>query len=284
MRVRSAERHLLQNIKWISFAIAALYLLGYIWRVSYYGRLGIPLFLLDFPFPEVLIPQSLGLIIFLAWAAWPFLYAKFYLWFLQTSQGRSPQGSPAFNKTMILLPIVGLGGLLYTKQFSFVGFACLGYFFGRTAWEFSQRPDRVQFWHLLWIFLLVVGVVQWTDAWVLAGRDLKLGKFAVVASSTDTEEDGPRILLGFFRGKYIIASPDDLYGRKLTILDSSHVETMDITYLSWLEQSMRKGKKELKKTLEELRGKQGQLANEMADPNAPDATKLTKPLSPPENE
>jgi len=289
MRVRSAESRLLQNIKWISLAIAALYLLGYIWRVFYYGRLGIPAYFLDLPFPEILIPKGVGVMVFLAWLIIPFSYKKFNQWILETDQLRFVKASSLFNKILWVLCFVALAALLYTKQHSLIAFAALGYSLGKVAFKLSSLSYRVQFWHLLWICFLVVCAVQLIDAWISAARDMKLGKFPLVrlSSNNQDEDEKPKVLLGFFKGKYFIASPDELYGHKLTVLDSSHVENMDIAYLSWLEESMRKGKKELdevKKTLEELRGKQEQLAKEIADPNAPDDTKLTKLVSPHQNE
>ena len=55
--VRKQERNLLRSISWISIGIAILYVCGYMWRVCYYVRLGIPVSFVDFPFPEILIPK-----------------------------------------------------------------------------------------------------------------------------------------------------------------------------------------------------------------------------------
>ena len=82
-QVRRSERHLLKNLKWISIAVAMLYVLGYVWRSSYYERLGIPHSLLDFPFPEILVPQSFLLIAFASTIVWPFVCRQFYDYFIK---------------------------------------------------------------------------------------------------------------------------------------------------------------------------------------------------------
>ena len=287
MRVRSAERRLLQNIKWISLAIAALYLLGYIWRVFYYGRLGIPESFLDFPFPEILIPKSFGLFLFLAWLIGPFSYEKFYQWILETNQVRFVKSSTLFNKILRVVCFVALAGLLYTRQFTLIAFAAFGYFLGKLAFKLSSLSNRIQFWHLLWICFLSVCVIQSIDAWISSGRDMKLGKFPVVTLSTTDQDDKPKFLLGFFKGKYFIASPDELYGHKVTVLDAKHVDKIDIGYMRWLEASMKKKRKELnelEKRGTELEKRRDQLAKQIDDPNALDYMKATKPALPPESE
>lgn len=57
-KVRKAEQRILRSLPLISVIIASLYLLGYIWRIAYYSRIGVPLAFLEFPFPETLLPQS----------------------------------------------------------------------------------------------------------------------------------------------------------------------------------------------------------------------------------
>lgn len=287
LRVRSAERRTLQNIKWLSLAIAALYLLGYIWRVFYYRRLGIPESFLDFPFPEILIPKGFGVIIFLAALIITFSYGKFYQWIIETNKVRLLKSSTLFYKITIVLFVVSLGGLLYTRQFSLIVFGILGSCLGKVVFKFSSLSDRVQFWHLLWICLLLACGVQVTDAWISAGRDMKLGKFPLVKPSTNNQDDEPKFLLGFFKDKYFIASPDELYGRKVTVLDAKHRDKIDIAYLGWLEASMKRKRKELSelgKSLQELEKRRDQLAKQMGDPNALDYMKVTKPMLPAESE
>lgn len=287
MRVRSAERRLLQNIKWISLAIAALYLLGYIWRVFYYGRLGIPKFLLDFPLPDILVPKSFGIIVFLVWLILEFSYEKFHHWISETNQARFIKSSTLFYKINVVISIVCLGALLYTRQFSLIVFAGLGYFLGKVAFKFSCLSNRVQFWHLLWICLLLACGVQSIDAWISAGQDMKLGKFPLVTLSTNNQDEKTKFLLGFFKGKYFIASPDELYGHKITVLDAKHVDKIDIGYIRWLEASMKKKRKELnelEKRGAELEKRRDQLAKQIDDPNALDYMKVTKPALPPESE
>jgi hypothetical protein len=280
MRVRSAERRLLQNIKWLSLAIAALYFLGYIWRVFYYRRLGIPESFLDFPFPEILIPKGFGVIIFLAALIITFSYGKFYQWIIETNKVRLLKSSTLFYKITIVLFVVSLGGLLYTRQFSFIVFGILGSCLGKVVFKFSSLSDRVQFWHLLWICLLLACGAQVTDAWISAGRDMKLGKFPLVTLSTNNQDEKTKFLLGFFKGKYFIASTDELYGHKVTVLDAKHVDKIDIAYMRWLEASMKKKRKELNK----LEKRRDQLAKQIDDPNALDYMKATKPTLPPESE
>jgi len=63
-RVRRQERVMLRSISWISLGIALLYVCGYLWRASYYNRLGVPVSIVDFPFPEILVPK-MCLVVFL---------------------------------------------------------------------------------------------------------------------------------------------------------------------------------------------------------------------------
>lgn len=55
--VKRQELNLLKSFSWISLGIAVLYLSGYIWRCAYYTRMNVPVSMIDFPFPEILIPK-----------------------------------------------------------------------------------------------------------------------------------------------------------------------------------------------------------------------------------
>jgi len=83
-RVQRAERRLLRNIQYVSIGVAVLYLFGFIWRSSYYSRLGIPQSLIDFPFPEILVPKSLCIVIFIVSILSPFASRKFSDFFVET--------------------------------------------------------------------------------------------------------------------------------------------------------------------------------------------------------
>jgi hypothetical protein len=83
-KVRKAEQRILRSLPLISVIIASLYLLGYIWRIAYYSRIGVPLDFLDFPFPETLLPKSWCLIIFVVSFLSPLISYKFYDYFIET--------------------------------------------------------------------------------------------------------------------------------------------------------------------------------------------------------
>jgi hypothetical protein len=83
-RVQRTERRLLWSIQYASVGVAVLYLFGYIWRASYYSRLGIPQSLIDFPFPEILVPQSWCIVIFVVSLLGPLVSRKFYDFFTET--------------------------------------------------------------------------------------------------------------------------------------------------------------------------------------------------------
>ena len=55
--VRRQERNHIRSISWISIGVAILYVCGYVWRIHYYSRLGIPVLFVDFPFPEIIVPK-----------------------------------------------------------------------------------------------------------------------------------------------------------------------------------------------------------------------------------
>jgi len=283
MRVRSAERRLLKNIKWISVAIAALYLLGYIWRVIYYGRLRIPESFLDFPFPEILIPKSFGVPIFLAWLISTFSYEKFYQWIVKTNQVRFVKSSTLFYKIMLVILIISTGCLLYTKQYSLIAFAVFGFFLGKAVFKISSQSNRVQFWHLIWICFIIVIAVQLTDAWISAGRDMKMDKFPWVTLSSTNKENTSGMLLGFFKGKYFIMFLDEHDFPKLRILNAEQVEKVDLNYRSWTVNRLRKLKEDflkLDKQYDELIKVREALRKESGDPNLFDDIDIRKPVWP----
>lgn len=61
--IKRQESHLLKSVSWISLGIAVLYMLGYAWRFCFYTRMGVPIDMVDFPFPDILIPKRPVLIV-----------------------------------------------------------------------------------------------------------------------------------------------------------------------------------------------------------------------------
>lgn len=84
-RVRRHERNLLRNLSWISLGIAILYVCGYVWRSWYYARMGIPVSMIDFPFPEILIPK-MHLFIFIVQALFVILYENYSNFFTKSKR------------------------------------------------------------------------------------------------------------------------------------------------------------------------------------------------------
>jgi hypothetical protein len=84
-RIRRQERNLLKSISWISLGIAILYVCGYVWRSSYYYSIGIPVLMVDFPFPEILIPK-MGLFIFIAQALFIIAYENYSDFFIKNKR------------------------------------------------------------------------------------------------------------------------------------------------------------------------------------------------------
>ncbi len=84
-RVRRQERNLLRSISWISLCIALLYVCGYVWRSWYYARMGIPVSMIDFPFPEILIPK-MHLFIFIVYALFVILYESYSNFFIKSKR------------------------------------------------------------------------------------------------------------------------------------------------------------------------------------------------------
>lgn len=76
-RVVAEESRVLQSIGWVSIATAILYVCAVAWRFAYYTRLGVPFVILEFPFPDILIPR-LTLLAFIANALLAFLAGRFY--------------------------------------------------------------------------------------------------------------------------------------------------------------------------------------------------------------
>ncbi len=72
--IRKQERYFIERISWISLCVGILYVCGYTWRLVYYKALGIPLSIIDFPFPEILVPKP-GLAAFIFGFAYVFLFA-----------------------------------------------------------------------------------------------------------------------------------------------------------------------------------------------------------------
>lgn len=84
-RVRIHERYLMRSISWISLGIAILYVCGYTWRYYYYNRMGIPVSMIDFPFPEILVPK-IRLFVFIAQALFVIAYEKYSEFFIKSKR------------------------------------------------------------------------------------------------------------------------------------------------------------------------------------------------------
>ena len=84
-RVRRQERNLLRSISWISLGIATLYVCGYVWRSCYYNRMGIPVSMIDFPFPEILIPKQ-NLFVFIVQALLTIAYENYSNFFIKNKR------------------------------------------------------------------------------------------------------------------------------------------------------------------------------------------------------
>ncbi len=74
--IQKQERYLIERISWISLCISILYVCGYTWRVVYYKTLGVPVSIIDFPFPEILVPQP-GFLAFLFTFLYLFLLMQY---------------------------------------------------------------------------------------------------------------------------------------------------------------------------------------------------------------
>ena len=75
--VRQKERAFIRSISLISAGIGILYVSGFIWRISYYQKLGIPASMVEIPFPMVLIPK-IHITVFLAQVILGFIGASYY--------------------------------------------------------------------------------------------------------------------------------------------------------------------------------------------------------------
>lgn len=401
-QVRKSERHLLKNIKWISIAVATLYVWGYIWRSSYYDRLGIPHSFLDFPFPEILVPQSWLLIAFAGTIIWPFVCQKFYEYYIKARRqavsesigiscpiqdvieylsktsnnykeksntevlleivadyfkeienkkrkftnedfenlvvllktelnglsqpmkdsittyllhllsleneetrktidtaiaaaaGLPPKGIEIPNTVLYLVFIIIAVLLLYVGLYWHIIIILIGNLLGIAVYKLSHMEDRTDFWKMLWVCIIIACGVQHYDARMTAAWKIKHGYFPVVrkvklnnsSNNISPANNGGEIvgiLLGFFKGKFFVASIDNTVGQKLTILDSERVKDMEITYSRWLEQSGEKARKELRKLAESLSELETELtsimkrneedAKQIGDPNALDNIK-----------
>jgi len=388
-RVRRMERQLLQNIKWISLGIGVLYLLGYIWRVFYYGRFGIPPSLLDFPFPEILVPKGSGVVAFFVWMIFPLSYAKFHDFFvrskrslladkmgitqpvedvlknlfrpnsgpnktryannfeaiafrtidyvhehLQTSDRltdddweelvrqlrlqlpdvpdpmkdsmiswtmqhfirekeeifravdtfhQPPTSSPLFNRILFAIFLLLIPLLLYTGELWRIAFMALGYVLGKAAYKLSYVENRVQFWHVLWIAVILAFGVQAIDASLSAISDVKNDKFPYASVSTSDQEGSFGMLLGFFKGSYFIFSMDEHDFPKLLVIDADHVQRIELDYRAWTLLNLKKLKKnfhKLEQRYDELIRKREALRKEKGDPNFLDDIEITKPVWP----
>ena len=55
---RAKEEKILRSISLMSLGVAVLYLCGFVWRSSYFMALGMPFAIVEFPFPEILVPRA----------------------------------------------------------------------------------------------------------------------------------------------------------------------------------------------------------------------------------
>lgn len=85
--IRRHEQQLLRSVSWISLGIAILYVYGYAWRFWYYYRLGVPVSMIDFPFPETLIPK-MPLVIFTVNALFVIAYENYSDFFIKSKRLR----------------------------------------------------------------------------------------------------------------------------------------------------------------------------------------------------
>lgn len=84
-RIVSEEKNILRSIGLIGGGTAVLYLCAIVWLTFYYRRLGIPLLMIEFPFPESLLP-TLPVAVFIVNGLLGFLGAMYYDFYRETKR------------------------------------------------------------------------------------------------------------------------------------------------------------------------------------------------------
>jgi hypothetical protein len=370
-KVRKAEQRILRSLPLISVVIASLYLLGYIWRIAYYSRIGVPLAFLEFPFPETLLPQSWCLAIFVVSFLSPLISYRFYDYFVETRRkliaksfgvicpleklmeflsqksdksefstnaealaktieeyakeplaktgkrdkdyfeglrkriieqfpnvtkdlqdsifsmvfyltlldseerhkvpnsvsdavgGVLPRGYEVPNKIIWAVSLLYvISGLIFGYYWQILAIV-LGNLLGWVTYKVSYIEDRVQYWSILWVCVVVACGVQFADGYLLAGRHLKEGRFPVVVSLTleNNEEKSlfgepngytPMIFLGSFKGRDVIASRGPFDWQNVIVLNEDRVTQMKLVYTKWITEGLERSKREFTELCEQL--------------------------------
>lgn len=357
--IQRQERRILRSLSLISVVTAILYACGVVWRTFYYQALGIPVSIIDFPFPIILIPKA-DLIVFISQGMLSFLAVKYYSFYQQQKRleraktmgisqpldlivsyaaqnnvkypntekrnttvlydffieyikknkknksdwefditefesealklfpdlphqikdsfvryelqllimdsqelketigdsiGSFPRSSKMFDMInnsllyMWILFCVATAVFLTADILWTLLYAALGVGVGYILAKLSEREDRYQLWHTIWVAVILLIILNAISGYVTAKSNLKnlLFPIATITLTNGTEHNG--LLLGSFSDGYVITEVDDNDFYKLRKIHKDAIASVSIQTIGRLLRNL-EGLKEKMETIQ----------------------------------
>lgn len=372
--VRQKERAFIRSISLISAGIGILYVSGFIWRISYYQKLGIPASMVEIPFPMVLIPK-IHITVFLAQVILGFIGASYYEFYkrekrtrraklmgiaepldiivdygikqhlksnspkktnqvvlydflheyiarpehkesdwkfdikefekevlplftdippeirasftqyelqllimdsdqrsetIRDSLGSYPEGSQLFERlnywsvraSIILIILIGIFWSRDVIQTAF--YAALGVGVGLALAKFARGVDRFQFWHMLWISVVLLFLLNGIDGYITARTNLVNVRLPIATFSKRNGQEEKGLLIASFSDCYFMIPLDanDVFRR--VKIEKDEVRSISFTRLSWILKSIEHNEQYLKSLIQ----KNEDILERRKDPNS----------------
>ena len=198
---------------------------------------------------------------------------------IRDSLGSYPEGSKLFDKLTSSLvyawfPMVVLAAMYWSFEIlKPILYGALGVGVGLALATFVHREDRYQFWHMLWISVVLLIVLNAIDGHTTARADLKGPNLPIATISTKSGQEQKGLLLASFSDGYFLVPLDanDVY-RRIKI-QKDEVRSISYTTVSWLLKSLEATKEQLQTHLQktdEFLNEAKQTLNKVKDPNCAD--------------
>ena len=146
--------------------------------------------------------------------------------------------------------IVSVGIFWSRSALQTIIYAALGVGIGFALAELSQREDRYQFWHMLWISVFILFTLNSVDGHITARSDIANARLPIATVSTKNGEDEKGLLLASFSHGYFMAPLDPNETYRLIMIEKNEVRTIGFKRISSLIKSIENNDQYLKKLMQ----------------------------------
>lgn len=189
---------------------------------------------------------------------------------IRDSLGYYPEGSKLFERLHSwslygwFVLIISIGIFWSRSALQPLIYAVLGVGIGLALAELSRRNDRFQFWHMLWISVILLFALNAIDGYITARADLVNARLPIATFSKRNGEEEKGLLIASFSDCYFMVPLDanDVY-RRIKI-EKNEVRSISFTTVSWLLKSLEHNDQYLKTLIQ----KNEDILERHKDPNS----------------